>query len=217
MRITARNILTLGAAAVLLLAVAVSARTITLTDESSERAASIWEGSPQASWVGYEAAAGNHATTMVDIRRDSGFLLQIPIDKIPEGNRITKAELLIPLNYTYAADAKLHVWRVIPDWGPGVCWENCTIRPKVVPWAMPGARGSSADRATKPTAIVTLRNGSTTELIANVTEDVEMWYSGSAKNNGWLFTLEEDTVARFLPPCYSYRGSWKLRITYEPQ
>lgn len=217
MRPMTRNILTLGLTVLLALTAAASARTIIVTDELSDRAASIWISAPRAGWAGYEPVAGYQINSLLYVRRDSGFLLQMPIDKVPAGNRITKAELVLPLSYTYAADAKLHVWRVVPDWGAGVCWEYRTIRPKPQKWAMPGARGSSADRATKPTAIVTLRNGTNAELIANVTEDVELWYTGAAKNNGWLFTLEEDAIAQFLPPCHSYRGNWKLRITYEPR
>jgi hypothetical protein len=84
-----------------------------------------------------------------------------------------------------------------------------------VKWSEPGGRGASTDRSTKPTAIVTMRNNA--ELIANVTEDVELWYTGAAANHGWMFTVEDDAQARFIPPCHNYRGSWKLRITYEPK
>jgi hypothetical protein len=191
------------------------ARTITLTDEEAQQAANIWAGAPRQSWAAFEAGPGLFINYRVDIRKDSGFLLQMPIDKIPPGNRITKAELVLPLEYTYANDGKLFVWRIIPEWGAGVCYEYRTTLPKPVKWAEPGARGSSTDRATVPTVVATLRNNA--EIVVNVTADVEMWYTGAAKNHGWLFTLEGDSLARFLPPAQPYRGGWKLRITYEPR
>jgi hypothetical protein len=198
-----------------MLAPAASARTITLPDESTDRAAAICAAAPRVSWAGIESSAGFFMNHAISIRKDTSFLLQIPIDQVPPGNRIIRAELLMPLSYCYSPEPRLHIWRIVPAWGVGVCNEYRMTRPKAEKWAVPGAQGNSTDRATKPTTIVSLRNGS--DPVANVTEDVELWYTGAAANNGWLFTFEDDAVANFLPPCGSYRGSWKLRITYEPQ
>jgi hypothetical protein len=56
------------------------------------------------------------------------------------------------------------------------------------------------------------------DVTLNVTEDVELWHGGAAPNEGWMLTVEEQGVSlSLLPPSFSTRGSWKLRITYEPQ
>jgi hypothetical protein len=104
---------------------------------------------------------------------------------------------------------------MVVSWGPGVCFQYREARPKPVEWTEPGARGNASDRSERPTAIALCKTGE--ETILNVTQDVELWHSGAAENNGWMFTIEEDAQLRLPTPAGATRGSWKLRITYEPK
>ena len=140
-----------------------------------------------------------------------------PLNKIPKGQRIVRAELVIPL-YPDQGEQRLQVRRVVGDWGAGVCHEYRMVRPKKVAWAKPGARDPVADA--RPGASVRVRAG-TKEQVVNVTEDVELWYTGVAPNQGWLILPEFDdgrigchSPLSDLLPGY---GSWKLIITYEPE
>ena len=77
----------------------------------------------------------------------------------------------------------------------------------------------SADCAAKATAHVHIN--AIGDRTINVTEDVELWYTGGAGNHGWVFRIEDQSAQlQLLSPLSSYpagRGSWKLRITYEPE
>ncbi|MEO6054412.1 MAG: hypothetical protein ABIP97_10395, partial [Chthoniobacterales bacterium] len=88
--------------------------------------------------------------------------------------------------------------------------------PKQLLWALPGARGNSIDRATKASSIVEPQDAG--EQVINLTEDVELWYSGAAPNYGWQ-VASEDSVAYFLLsiPVEELPNNWELRVTYEPQ
>lgn len=60
------------------------------------------------------------------------------------------------------------------------------------------------------------------EYTVDVTEDIELWYTGAAVNRGWIMTLERDGEHIYLASPYTpgYLGggkTWKLQITFEPQ
>jgi hypothetical protein len=56
------------------------------------------------------------------------------------------------------------------------------------------------------------------EVTMNVTQDVELWYSGAAPNHGWILTAEDaDLFLRMSSPFWGSPKGWKLRITFEPE
>ena len=55
------------------------------------------------------------------------------------------------------------------------------------------------------------------EMAINVTEDVELWYSGASRNHGWIMSNEDTGMIRCGSWAFGGRGRWKLRITYEPE
>ena len=126
-------------------------------------------------------------------------------------------ELLIPVAYFYGSNRRLYVWRMTSEWGQGTCWQYRMVTPeKKIEWGEVGARAAGTDRATRPTAVMTFPTEAG-ERIVNVTQDVELWNTGAAKNQGWLFTVEDpDSILRFTCPIFQPDGL-KLRITYEPQ
>jgi hypothetical protein len=203
-------------AAVLLTVAALPARTIVVSDEECDRMAAISADAPRLSWATYLAGTGIYSTQYtIDLRKGKAFLIHYPIDKIPKGQRITKAELVVPVHQV-EGEQKLVVRRLVADWGAGVCHDYRMIRPKKVEWAKPGARDNGLDA--KPTTSV--RVSQPGEQILNVTEDVELWYTKAATNHGWIFTTEYDSPSiQLVSPISDYppgRGKWKLRITYEP-
>jgi hypothetical protein len=217
-RETQAGVRLLAAVAVsLMLGPALQARTIVLTDEDCEQMAIIGSEAPRLSWVGYEGSPGEFTGIFVDLYPSRAFLIRYPLEKIPKGQRITSAEWVLPVTLiSPASEQKLHIRRVIGEWGAGVCHQYRMIRPKKAEWAVPGAKGASKDRAAKPSAVV--RIGSAVEQVVNVTEDVELWYSGAAANHGWIVTQEDGaSLVRLSSPVWATRGNWKLRITYEPE
>lgn len=205
----------LAALAVALVLVAPGwAKTVVLTDEDCEQMAAISASAPELSWAGYEASAGNFAPVYIDLYKPHAFLIRYPIEKVvPKGQRITQAEWIIPV-VLCSTEQKLYVHRLLGDWGTGVCHKYRSVRPKKVEWNTPGAKGPSSDRAIKPSA--TARVTAIGDLTVNVTQDVELWYSGAAKNAGWMVTVEENGFLRVSSPVWTTHGNWKLRITYEP-
>jgi len=143
------------------------------------------------------------------------FYESLPLDRIPAGSRITKAEWVVRVSAVSPAEARLYAWRVLGDWGTGACYDYRSTKPEPVAWSAPGARGAAQDRAEHPSALGPCKANQ--DVTLNVTEDVELWHGGAAPNNGWMFTVEEEASLSLVPPAYTTRGSWKLRITYEPQ
>ena len=205
--------------AVLLLLFSVSvapARTITLTDRDVDRLASINEQHPRASWAGMEYAPGTFSDGNLGISPTQGVLLRYPIDQIPANQRIINAELAVP-TYSGTDWYRMFAWRLVADWGPGVCHLYRRTRPDKVAWAQPGARGPGVDRATEPTRIVRPKVGGWVETTMDVTRDIQLWYTGAAQNYGWLLTAEDEGHGMFLYSIDGGYGSvWRLRITYEP-
>ncbi|HZZ82520.1 MAG TPA: hypothetical protein VFE62_28735 [Gemmataceae bacterium] len=204
---------------VLLVIGAVQARTISLTAEDADEMACIASFAPRLSWVMAPAnvQAQNTQPTLYWYNSMS-LLMRFPIkDLVPEKQRITKAELMIAPTYV-AGTPQVHVRRLLAEWGPGVCHDYRMTFPKKVEWSQPGAKGN-ADRNNKATAV--FKFAKVGEQSADVTEDIELWYTGGAPNRGWLLTLEpEGHVGYFYSPYTPQTAgakSWKLQITFEPQ
>ena len=194
------------------------ARTILLTDQDTERMAVLAAGAPDLSWAAHELHPGGFTGKYtLHLTPSKSFLIAYPLGGIPRGQRISAAELLMPVHYA-VPEQRVTVRRVLADWGAGVNHKYRKQRPTPVEWARPGATGAS-DRAAKATAVVKVDAAG--EKAVNVTEDVELWYGGAAANHGWAVTVE-DTYGniQFLSPLSTYpngAGSWKLRVTYEPE
>src|SRR5258707_2654402 len=82
-------------ALVLLLALAVSApaKTIVLTDIDCERMAFIQAAQPRWSWGGYDVSTSAQSTAQLYMYADRAFLIAFPLEKVPKGQKILKAEL----------------------------------------------------------------------------------------------------------------------------
>lgn len=194
-----------------------SARTIELTDFDCDRMAVLSPEAPRSGWAMTEVAPGQFTSTLLDLRAERVFLVRYPLDRIPPGQRIVRAEWMVPVDLIAGAgEVKLHVRRIIGEWGVGVCHEFRMRRPKQIPWKQPGAQGVSTDRAAQPTAVVNVSEGG--EITLNVTEDVELWNTGAAENQGWLVTIEDPAaLIRLSSPLWGGQGRYKLRVTYEPE
>jgi hypothetical protein len=206
------------AAAGLLLALAAPAagRTLVLTDVDCERMAFIQAAAPRWSWGGYDIAAGAQSSSQLYMQNERAFLICFPLERIPRGQRIVKAELSFTSGLQTPGEQRLHLRRILVPWGAGVCWQYRSVRPNKVEWAQPGGRGAGTDRAVKASAVVHTRQAG--EKVANVSEDVELWYTGRAPNHGWVLFLEDaDAYVVLDSPVWTGRGTWKLRVTYEPE
>lgn len=202
--------------AVLLPGAPLVAKTILLTDADCERMAAICADAPRLSWAAMLSTTGVYDVTYVEMTNTRAFLICFPLDKIPKGQRITKAELMLPVTLASAGEQKLHVRRLLAAWGPGVCHQYRMTRPNKVEWKQPGARAASADRAPKDSAVAKVNGAG--EQVINLTEDVELWYTGAGANHGWALTIEDpDVLVRLASPISVGKGQWKLRITYEPE
>jgi hypothetical protein len=199
----------------LLWASSAQGRTIVLNATDSDRMAGIAESAPRQSWAMYEYRQGYFITTALSVAPNHSFLFRLALDKIPPGHRIAHAELILPVVNFRGSDPRFYLWRILPDWGPGVNWIHRTGRPEKIEWTKAGGRGISSDRATRPTDVVRLT--AIGEVAINVTEDVELWYSGAATNNGWMITVEDpDGFVQIGSPVWDQAAAWKLRVTYEP-
>ena len=194
-----------------------TARTIELSDLDCDRMAVIVPQAPRASWAMYELGAGEFSTMLLDMKVERSFLIRYPLDRIPVGQRITRAEWIVPVSLVApAGEHRLHVRRLVGEWGTGVSHLYRMQRPKVVPWGAPGAASTKTDRAAQASAIVKIDGPG--EQTVNVTEDVELWYTGAAANQGWIITVEDPTsLIRLNSPLWTGQGTYKLRITYEPE
>jgi len=194
------------------------ARTITLTAEDCDRMAGITAKSPRSSWAFTQYATGAYDTFLqLQLYQGMAVLMRFPLTEIPKGQRITKAELIVTVTHVDSAP-KLYIRRLLAEWGHGVCHQYRLTYPEKVPWTQPGAQGAATDRAHKDSAVIHAQAAG--EYTADVTEDVELWYTGGAANQGWIMAIETG-FSLSLPSPYSAHSAspkqWKLRITYEPQ
>ncbi|MEO6052504.1 MAG: hypothetical protein ABIP97_00685 [Chthoniobacterales bacterium] len=189
-------------------------RTIALQFDDCDLMAAIVEEGPRHSWASSNWSTPIFSTISITPGIKRSFLIRFPLDKIPKGQHIVYAEWTLN-PHVVVPNSRLFIWRLLVDWGAGVNYNYRMLRPKPLAWTVPGARGNSSDRGTKPSAII--RMSQPGEQIVNVTEDVELWYTGAAPNYGWLICLEDtDSYVRMLSPLYENRLNWELRVTYEP-
>ncbi len=195
-------------------AVDVGARTIVLNQNDTTMFASISRAYPRASWAGQDYGFGFGLGSLL-VSPDAAVLLQFPMQRIPKGQRIVRAELIVAVHISPAPGTGLYVWRLLEAWGPGVSHEYRQVRPERLRWAMPGARGPGVDRSLTPTAV--MKFGIVPrEARLDVTADLQLWNSGVAPNRGWMIcTEDENVVFPILPPLVGY--PWTLEITYEPE
>ncbi len=204
-----------------LAATALEARTITLTGEDCDAMAVTSAKAPRASWASMLSAQGVlNAEGQIQLFVDMSILLRFPVEKaIPKDQRITKAELTLEANYLAGNLTEIHVRRLLAEWGTGVCHQYRLTYPKKIEWAQPGGRGGNTDRTNKDTGIFKIPKVG--EYTIDVTEDVELWYTGAVVNRGWILTMEENTgpVYLYAPygPHHGGAKKWKLQITYEPK
>jgi hypothetical protein len=204
----------------LLLVVAVTApapaRTVTLTALDCDRMAFISKALPDYSWAVSNAKGRSDVSGRLDLAPGTGLLMRFSLDSIPKDQRILRAELTMIPDYIYAGP-RVQVRRILADWGTGVNYRYSRTFPTKVEWSQPGARGAS-DRALQLTGAMTLKVRA--ENTIEVTQDVDLWYTGAAPNRGWILNLENDRGVTYLPSPYFPHGatpkSWRLLITYEP-
>ncbi len=187
------------------------ARTIIIKADALDSFAALSETNVRNGWATYNYDNTRYINSSSGGGPATSYLLRYSLDQIPKGMRITRAEWTIAHN---VASTKVNVWRVLADWGIGACFQYRTTYPKQQEWSVAGARGKSTDRATNPTASGQFVNGQL--LTVNVTQDVEMWYTGAAPNRGWLITF--DGFALLHSPTHGgHRHKWQLTVTYEPE
>jgi hypothetical protein len=196
-----------------------AARTITLTAEDCDQMAFVSDKVPRLSWAGMQVAtAAYNSEPSVQLFPGMAILIRFPLDKIPKGQRITKAELTAPADYV-AGTPQVSVRRLLVDWGHGACHLYRQTYPKKLAWDTPGARGASTDRAAKDTAVFRFEKSG--DHTVDVTEDVELWYTGATANRGWVLMIENNSGPVYMPSPYgAHFGTpkrWKLQITFEPR
>lgn len=207
--------------AVMSMGTALHARTITLTADDCDAMAVLSAKAPRFSWAGMLSATGVlNPDGQIQLYSDMAILMRFPIDKaIPKDQRITKAELTLEANYLAGTLTEIHVRRMLAEWGTGVCHQYRLTHPKKIEWAQPGGRGGNTDRTNKDTGVFKIPKVGI--YTVDVTEDVELWYTGAVANRGWILTMEENTGPVYLYAPYGpHQGApkrWKLQITYEPK
>jgi hypothetical protein len=210
----ARWLLILGSLSVL--AGTGQARTITLTAEDCDQIAIIAAKAPLMSWALAVNVATYNTEPSLQIFPEMSVLLRYPLDRIPKGQRITKAELTLTADYV-ASSPQLTVRRLLAQWGHGVCYKYRQTFPRKEEWAKPGGLGASTDRAGRDTAV--FRMEKTGDHTVDVTEDVELWYTGGAANRGWILAIENGGIVYMGSPYAPHHETakhWKLTITFEP-
>jgi hypothetical protein len=195
-----------------------SARTLTLTADDCEQIACLSSEVPRMSWAVCQHGKGVFDTShQLQLRPGMAVLLKFPLDKIPREQRILKAEL--SLHVQLVGGGNVQVRRLLADWGDGVCHDFRKTLPEKQPWTQAGGRGAGTDRAAKDSAIV--KCPAVGEHAADVTEDVELWYTQGAANRGWIMTLENEAGSVYLASPYAPNTmegkQWKLQITFEPE
>lgn len=192
------------------------ARTIVLDAQQVDQMAAIHEQAQRLSWAAYTPRAGQFDTIWLNLNTEGRFLIRFDFSQIPEGQRITHAELSLPITLVTGTDPRLFLWRMQADWGVGVCHAYRMTQPKLLPWGMAGAKAPGRDRALTPSATLRITAPGRQEI--NVTEDVSLWYMEAAPSRGWMLSVEDEGANMRLPlPGYDAANVWRLLITYEPQ
>ncbi|MFW6059353.1 MAG: hypothetical protein ACODAQ_04185 [Phycisphaeraceae bacterium] len=199
-----------------------SARTILLGVEDCDGIAAIDAAAPRLSWAMARSGRQTYHTGHMALTEQRSLLMRFDLGRIPPDQRIVHAELVVPVRERLGSDPRFYAWRLLTDWGAGVCHLYRFTRrgesDERIPWTEDGARGIGSDRAAAPTDAVRVTSSEASKYVINVTEDVELWYEDRAENHGWLFSVEDPEVeVRLASPLWHYRDDWTLRITYEPR
>jgi hypothetical protein len=206
---------------VLTLTTSLPARTIAVTAEDCDQIAAISAHAPRLSWVMLPPSNGVFNTQpQLQWYSKIAVLMRLPFNEIiPKGQRVTKAELTLTPTYLAGGEPKVHVRRILAEWGAGVCHQYRIAHPEKIEWTQPGARGAATDRAAKDSAV--FKWAKIAPQTVDLTEDVELWYTGAAANRGWILTMDTDGQHVYMPSPYAPHTSggkqWKWQITYEPQ
>ena len=208
--------LRLAALLALLAARPLRGATVSYDGSHSRRMAVIDEQATRLSWATVGRLGSPFNTTGLFLIPGRAFLIHFDLAAIPPGQRIVKAELLVPVADTAGHDPRFFIWRLVAGWGVGVCWDERLQEPAPVKWAVPGGRGPGLDRALEPTAVI--RQPGRVQIPVNVTADVALWYAGAAPNEGWMMTVEDPGIwVALRPPFWNAAQQWTLQITYEPE
>ena len=162
------------------------ADTTTLAQEQTLDGALIGIKYPRESWVPNDPGAWYLPYRLRDY--NSVFLIKFDLSSSPAANRILTAQLVIYVQdrnsyvNTQHLDTKVGVWRMLVEWGPGVCWENRGGKDEK-PWGQPGGKQAGQDRAQQPTDTPLLKSENTW-LRFDVRADVEAILGGEP-NYGW--------------------------------
>jgi hypothetical protein len=192
------------------------AGTVSYDGRQSERMAVIDQQASRLSWATVGRLGAEFNTTGLFLIPGRAFLIHFDLAAIPPGQRIVKAELLVPVSAVAGHDPRFFLWRMVAEWGIGVCWDERLQEPESVKWAVPGGRGPGLDRALDPTAVV--RKTQSGQVAVNVTVDVALWYARVAPNQGWMLTVEDPgNWVALRAPFWDAPQLWTLQITYEPE
>jgi hypothetical protein len=203
-----------------LLASAAAARTITLTTADCDEVAVLSALSPRMSWAITQGQPDIFLTqSRLLWNSKMTVLLRFPIQTlIPPGQRITKAEFTLVATYVSGLPV-VQIRRALAEWGPGVCHQYRMTFPKKLEWSQPGGRGAAVDRAAKDIAL--FRVAKVGEYTGDVTEDIELWYTGAVPNRGWIMAFESEGHHIYLTSPYTPTAApnheWKLQLTFEPK
>jgi hypothetical protein len=194
------------------------ARTITLTAEDCDLMAILSAKIPRSSWIATHVTTGGYnAEPTLHFYADMAILMRFPLDQVPKGQRIVKAELSLYAEYA-PNPSDLSVRRLLADWGHGTSHQYRMTFPKKVEWDKPGGRGAATDRAARDTAMFKVNKAG--DHAVDVTADVDLWYTGATANRGWILTIENGVsfyASAPYSPHYMVGKRWKLQITFEPQ
>jgi hypothetical protein len=209
-----------AAVLMLLLPAALNARTITLTAEDCDQMAVLSSKAPRLSWAAVLGAESVYNTeTQLHLFPEKALLMRFDLRKIPPDQRITKAELTLPVDYLGGGNANITVRRLLADWGTGVCHTYRRTYPERIEWNQAGGRGAATDRSNKDSAV--FRVEKVGEYTVDLTEDMELWYTNAAPNRGWILIIENSSGVIYTSSPYSphdHGGKrWKLQITFEPK
>ena len=201
---------------VVLTAAPLLAGTVAYDGSQSRRMAVIDQQAPRLSWATSGRLGAAYNTTGLFLIPGRGFLFHFDVDDLPPGQRIVRADLILPLSAISGPDPRFFLWRMIAEWGVGVSWDERLQRPAKQPWAVPGGRAPGLDRALNPSAVV--RETQAGPVTVNVTEDVALWYAKASPNQGWMLSVEDPGIwCAFRAPFWDAPALWTLQITYEPE
>lgn len=204
---------------ILVLVESAMGRTIEGSAAWMDRVAILDERQPEESQAMLSRKEPPLEQTQITLNRQRCLLVRFDLSAIPAGQRVLHAELHVPVNAFDGPLPRLHVWRMIAEWGEGVNHDDRFQTPEPLSWMIGGGRGPGVDRGLFPSASVHVTKTGTYAF--NVTGDVALWVSGVARQQGWMLGVSEaEGHVRLVMPSigtHDVNDEWRLRITYEPK